>query len=226
MTDWRTPGTWTARPHLSGWAWRARFPASSTAAAATAGERRSRRTPKQARVEAAFLVSDAPLSPRKLVQVATLADVAEAHALIESLNQTYDQTGSPFRIERVATGYQLLTRPEYAPWLGRIHQRQAELKLTPAALETLTILAYRQPMTRADLEALRGVQCTELLKLLMDRGLVRIAGEEDTLGRPFLYETTRKFLETYGLRSLDDLPRAAELRRKPEAELPTQADAA
>lgn len=228
MTGRRTPGTWTARPHLSGWAWRARFPAPSTlAAGATSGERRSRRTPKQARVEAAFLVSDAPLSPRKLVQVATLADVAEAHALIESLNQAYDQTGSPFRIERVATGFQLLTRPEYAPWLGRIHQRQAELKLTPAALETLTILAYRQPMTRADLEALRGVQCTELLKLLMDRGLVRIAGEEDSLGRPFLYETTRKFLETYGLRSLEDLPRAAELRRKPASEPPTtQADAA
>ncbi len=228
MTGWRTPGTWTARPHHSGWAWQTRLPNAATAHAATnSGERRSRRTPKQARVEAALLVCDVPVSPRKLVQVATLADVAEAHALIESLNQAYDQTGSPFRIERVATGYQLLTRPEYAPWLGRIHQRQAELKLTPAALETLTILAYRQPMTRADLEALRGVQCTELLKLLMDRGLVRIAGEEDTLGRPFLYETTRKFLETYGLRSLDDLPRAAELRRQPESEMPpTQADAA
>jgi segregation and condensation protein B len=174
------------------------------------------RTPKMARVEAVLLVSDAALSTRKLVQLATLADVAEAKTLIERLNAAYDRSGSPFRVERVAAGYQLLTRPEYARWLGKLHQRQQELKLTPPALETLTILAYRQPMTRADLEALRGVQCTDMLKMLMERGLVRIAGEDDTLGRPFLYETTRKFLETFGLRSLDDLPDAGNLRRKRE----------
>lgn len=170
------------------------------------------RTPKMARVEAVLLVSDAVVSSRKLVQLATLADVAEAKSLIERLNFAYDHSGSPFRVERVATGYQLLTRPEYARWLGRLHQRQSELKLTPPALETLTILAYRQPMTRADLEMLRGVQCTDILKMLMERGLVRIAGEDDSLGRPFLYETTRKFLETFGLRNLDDLPQAKELR--------------
>lgn len=175
-------------------------------------DRRLRRTQKMARVEAALLVADGPTSPRKLVQFATLADGGEATALIDALNNAYDLSGSPFRIERVATGYQMLTRPEFAHWLGRLHQRQADLKLTPAALETLTILAYRQPLTRADLEAVRGVQCTDILKMLMDRGLVRIAGEDTTLGRPFLYETTRKFLETHGLRSLDDLPRANELR--------------
>jgi segregation and condensation protein B len=172
------------------------------------------RSPKMARVETALLVADGPLSSRKLVQVATLADVAEAHQIVEQLNVAYARADSPFRVERVATGYQLLTRPEFALWLGKLHQRQAELKLTPPALETLTILAYRQPMTRADLEAIRGVQCTDLLKMLMDRGLVRIAGEEDTLGRPFLYETTRKFLELFGLRNLDDLPDAGDLRRR------------
>ena len=175
------------------------------------------RTPKMARVEAVLLVSDAVVSSRKLVQLATLADVTEAKLLIDRLNAAYDQSGSPFRVERVATGYQLLTRPEYARWLGRLHQRQSELKLTPPALETLTILAYRQPMTRADLEALRGVQCTDILKMLMERGLVRIAGEDDSLGRPFLYETTRKFLETFGLRSLDDLPQAKDLRFRRES---------
>ncbi|HUQ72573.1 MAG TPA: SMC-Scp complex subunit ScpB [Planctomycetaceae bacterium] len=178
-------------------------------------DRQCIRSPKMARIETALLVADGPLSSRKLVQVATLADVAEVHRLVVQLNTAYSRASSPFFIERVATGYQLLTRPEYALWLGKLHQRQAELKLTPPALETLTILAYRQPMTRADLEALRGVQCTDLLKMLMERGLVRIAGEEDTLGRPFLYETTRKFLELFGLRSLDDLPDAADLRRKP-----------
>lgn len=182
------------------------------------------RTPKMARVEGVLLVAGGPLTLRKLVQFATLAETEEARKLIEQLNVAYDRSGSPFRVERVATGYQLLTRPEYAYWLGKLHQRQTALKLSPPALETLTILAYRQPMTRADLETLRGVQCTEMLKMLMDRGLVRIAGEDNTLGRPFLYETTRKFLETYGLRSLDDLPDAGQLRRKRETPLTEPTD--
>jgi segregation and condensation protein B len=183
------------------------------------------RTPKMARLEAVLLVSDGALSARKLTQLATLADVAEAKRLIERLNAAYDLDGSPFRVERVAAGYQLLTRPEYARWLGRLHQRQTDLKLTPPALETLTILAYRQPMTRADLEALRGVQCTDILKLLMERGLVRIAGEDDSLGRPFLYETTPRFLETFGLCQLDDLPRAKDLRfRRAERNAAPSAD--
>lgn len=176
------------------------------------------RTSKMARVEAVLLISDAPLTTRKLVQLATLADVAEVKSLIERLNAAYDKSSSPFRIERVATGFQLLSRPEYARWLGKLHQRQSELKLTPPAMETLTILAYRQPMTRADLEALRGVQCTDILKMLMERGLVRIAGEDDTLGRPYLYETTRKFLEIFGLHSLSELPQSSELRRRRETE--------
>jgi segregation and condensation protein B len=187
------------------------------------------RTPKMARLEGVLLVAGGALTLRKIVQYATLAETTEARKLIEQLNVAYDRTGSPFRVERVATGYQLLTRAEYAYWLGKLHQRQTDLKLSPPAMETLTILAYRQPMTRAELESLRGVQCTEILKMLMDRGLVRIAGEDNSLGRPYLYETTRKFLETYGLRSLDDLPDAGQLRRKretPVTETTDEADAA
>lgn len=172
-----------------------------------------RRSVKMARVEAALFVSDAPLSARKLVQFATLADVAEANQLIDKLNAAYDATGSTFRIERVASGFQMLTRPLYASWLSKIHQRQTELKLSPPALETLTIVAYRQPITRADIEALRGVQTSEVLKQLMERGLVKIGGEEDSLGRPYLYETTRKFLEIFGLRNLNELPMAEQLRQ-------------
>jgi segregation and condensation protein B len=82
-------------------------------------------------------------------------------------------------------------------------------------METLTIVAFQQPFTRADIEAVRGVQCSEMLKQLMERGLVRICGEEDSLGRPYLYDTTKKFLELFGLRSLDELPMASSLRRKP-----------
>lgn len=170
-----------------------------------------------ARLEAALLVADGAVALRKLVQVATLADAAEAQRLMDALNAAYDLAGTPYRIERLATGYRLLTRPTFAHWLSRLHQQASEQKLSPAALETLTILAYRQPMTRADLEAIRGVQCVELLKLLMDRNLVRISGEDNSLGRPYLYETTRKFLELYGLRSLDDLPDAERLRVRRQA---------
>ncbi|MBI1348093.1 SMC-Scp complex subunit ScpB [bacterium] len=221
---------WKSTPaNTSGWNWwfRVRSPtATPDTLSLRAEERQGIRSVKMARLEAALLVADGPLTLRRLTQVATLAETQEAAQLIEQLNAAYDAEVSPFRIERVATGYQLLTRHSYALWLSRLHQRQVELKLSAAALETLTILAYRQPLTRADLETLRGVQCTDLLKLLMDRGLVRIAGQDDSLGRPYLYETTRKFLETYGLRSLDDLPFSRELRIRKESTDTVEADAA
>ena len=172
------------------------------------------RSEKLGRLEAALFVADGALSVRRLAQVATLADTAEAKRLLDELNEYYDASGSAFRIERVASGFQLLTRPAYSNWLRRVHERQSELKLSPPAMETLTIIAYRQPVTRADVEAVRGVQSAEMIKQLMERGLVRICGEEDTLGRPYLYDTTRQFLEVFGLRSLDDLPMAERLRRK------------
>jgi segregation and condensation protein B len=181
------------------------------------------RTAKMARVEAVLLVADAPLTLRKLATLATLADPGEAKSIIEALNLAYERSGSAFQIERVATGFQLLTRPQFALWLGRLHQREVELKLTPPAMETLTIIAYQQPITRADLEVIRGVQCAEMLKMLMERGLVRIGGEDDSLGRPFLYETTRKFLETFGLRSLDELPMGEQLR-KPKSQAAATSD--
>jgi segregation and condensation protein B len=180
---------------------------------------------KAARLEAVLFVSDGAVSTRRLAQLATLADSAEALRIINELNAAYDRDGSAFRVERAANGYLLLTRPVYARWLGRIHQRQAAMKLSSPAMETLTIVAYRQPITRADIEMVRGVQSTEMLKQLMDRGLVRIAGEDNSLGRPYLYETTRKFLEIFGLRSLEDLPRADHLRivgQKDPAEAPTE----
>ncbi len=174
------------------------------------------RTEKMARLEAALFVAEDALPARRLAHVATLADATEARTLIKRLNEFYDLAGTAFRVERVAAGYQLLTRPEYSFWLGKLHHRQAELKLSSPAMETLAIVAYRQPVTRADIEAIRGVQSTEMLKHLMDRSLVRIAGNEETLGRPFLYGTTRRFLEIFGLQSLDELPMADRLRLQPE----------
>lgn len=170
------------------------------------------RDEKMARLEAALFVTQDALPARRLAHVATLADATEVRTLIKKLNEFYDASDTAFRVERVAAGYQLLTRPEFSFWLGKLHHRQAELRLSASAMETLAIVAYRQPVTRASIEAIRGVQSTEMLKQLMERNLVRIAGNEDSLGRPFLYGTTRHFLEIFGLQDLDSLPMSERLR--------------
>ena len=236
-SPWPTVGTWGNRgesslapvPQNDGNRWSFftyRNAASPTIFVISGAKPDCVRSPKMARVEAVLFVTDVALSPKRIVQLATLADVNEAKTLIEQLNSAYDRTGSSFRIERVASGYRLLTKPLYSFWLGKLHQRQAELKLTPPAMETLAIVAYRQPITRADIETIRRVQCTEMLKQLMERGLVRIAGEDDSLGRPFLYGTTRQFLELFGLRGLDALPMADALRKSKAklADEPTEVD--
>lgn len=203
---------------VSGDSWRRQFLRRDGQSAADSFRQRSEvnasglRSAKAARVEAVLFLNDAALSSRRLAQLATLADSGEARAIIDQLNAAYEHDGSAFRIERAANGYLLLTRPAFARWLGRLHHRQVEMKLTPSAMETLTVVAYRQPITRADVEALRGVHCTDILKQLMERGLVRIAGEDNSLGRPYLYETTRRFLEAFGLRSLENLPRVDRLQ--------------
>ncbi|HVV98879.1 MAG TPA: SMC-Scp complex subunit ScpB [Planctomycetaceae bacterium] len=221
MLNWHNDRS--KRP-AGGAAWRWRFacraPVSETVVAGNVGT--GARSPKMARLEAALFVADGALPARRLAQFATLADPTEVRTLIRKLNDLYDAEQSAFRVEQVAAGYQLLTRPEFAFWLSKLHQRQAELKLSPPGLETLAIIAYRQPIIRADIEAIRGVSCTEIIKQLMDRGLVRIGGADDTLGRPHLYETTRQFLETFGLRSIDDLPMAARLRPQRAVEAPPE----
>ncbi len=105
----------------------------------------------------------------------------------------------------------MLTLPEYGEYLGKLHHREADTKLTKAALETLAIIAYKQPILRADIEAIRGVACGETIRSLMEKHLVRIAGRAEEPGRPILYGTTKRFLELFGLNSLKDLPQAEEL---------------
>lgn len=167
------------------------------------------------RLEAILFLAREPLGSRKLSQHANLADGTEARTLVRQLNERYDQDGRAFRVEEVAGGYQLLTRPKFATWLRRLQHTPAELRLSAPALETLAVVAYRQPVLRADIEAIRGVNCGEILRQLMERDLVRIGGRSEELGRPYLYSTTRHFLQTFGLRSLDDLPRADVLRGAP-----------
>jgi segregation and condensation protein B len=159
-------------------------------------------------VEAALFAADEPLPPRRLAAVAGLADAAAARRLVQRLQRLYEQDGSAFQVEEVAGGWQLLTRPPFHPWLARLRRAGGDPRLTPAARETLAIVAYRQPVTRADVEAVRGVGSGEVLRQLMEKGLVRIAGRDDSLGRPVLYGTTKKFLQLYGLNGLGDLPPA------------------
>ena len=103
-----------------------------------------------------------------------------------------------------------MSRPQFAPWLRRLHQETVEVRLSPAAMETLTIIAYQQPALRATIESIRGVQCGEILRQLLDRDLVRIVGRSDELGRPFLYGTTKYFLRIFGLGHIDQLPEGIE----------------
>jgi len=164
------------------------------------------RDEKLALIEAALLTADEPLTGRRLALVTGLEDAALVRRLMSKLQTLYEEEGSAFQVHEIAGGFQLLTRPEYHPWLLRLRQSGHDLRLSPAGRETLAIVAYRQPIMRADIEAVRGVQCGDVLRLLMEKGLVRIAGRHDSLGRPVLYGTTKKFLQVFGLRSLKDLP--------------------
>jgi segregation and condensation protein B len=172
------------------------------------------RSTRIARLEAALLIAEGATPAKKLAQVARLIDHKEVQQLIQVLNDSYDRMRSAFRIEQTAAGYIFMTRASLSPWLDRLHNRQAEMKLSAPMMETLTIIAYQQPVTRADVDAIRGVQASEMIRQLLDRGLVKVGGEDDSLGRPFLYITTRQFLTMFGLYRLEDLPNYATLRRK------------
>ncbi len=170
------------------------------------------RATETARLEAVLLIAREPQGSRKLAQLAGLSDGTKARTLVRALNRMYDSQGSAFRIEEVAGGFQLLSRVKFAPWLRRLHAAPVEVRLSTPAMETLAVVAYRQPILRADIEAVRGVQCGEMLRQLIERDLVRIAGRSEELGRPFLYATSKRFLQIFGLRHLDELPRAELLR--------------
>jgi segregation and condensation protein B len=142
------------------------------------------------------------------------ATEAEIAAAIEQLKIEYIQEHRAFQIIEKAEGWQLATDPAFAPWVRELFPAPKPARLTAPALETLSIIAYRQPITRADVEAVRGVNIDGVLQTLMERGLVKIAGRAEIPGRPLLYETTQFFLDHFGLRTLDELPNAEELRKR------------
>ncbi|MFN4261797.1 MAG: SMC-Scp complex subunit ScpB [Gemmataceae bacterium] len=161
-------------------------------------------------VEAVLMAAEEPLNVRRLATVTGLNDASTVRRALERLQKLYEQDGSAFQVQEIAGGFQLLTRPEFHPWLTRLGRSTTDLKLSVALRETLAIIAYRQPIMRAKIEAIRGVHSGEVLRQLMEKGLIRIVGRDESLGRPVLYGTTKKFLQLFGLRSLRDLPPLAE----------------
>lgn len=165
--------------------------------------------PLEARIEALLISHDRPMSETRLAELLGIGGKGAAKRLrdsIESLNASYESSRRSFRAERLAGGWQLLTLPEFGPLLGRLHVDRQSSRLSPAALETLAIVAYRQPIMRAEIEAIRGVACGEVLRSLLERRLIKITGRAEELGRPMLYGTTSEFLKVFGLASLEDLP--------------------
>lgn len=179
-------------------------------------------------LEALLFSAQKPLAPREIAAVLKAASEAdetlpneharakeaEIAAALEQLKIEYIEQGRAFQLLEKADGWQLASDPAFAPWVRQLFPAQKPARLTPPALETLAVISYRQPITKADVEAVRGVAIESVLQTLMERGLVKIAGRAEVPGRPLLYETTQFFLEHFGLRTLDELPNADELRRR------------
>ncbi|MHC4862064.1 MAG: SMC-Scp complex subunit ScpB [Planctomycetota bacterium] len=157
-------------------------------------------------VEALLFTAGEPLTIDRLKSLTRIDDAREIRALIEGLRIEYADTGRAFTIEEVGGGFRIFTRPEYGPWLEKLRRRESEARLSPAALETLSIIAYRQPVLRAEIEKIRGVDVGGTLGTLADRGLVKAVGRAEEPGNPLLYGTTRRFLAVFGLKSLKHLP--------------------
>lgn len=157
-------------------------------------------------LEALLFATQHPLTAGRLAEVLGLDSTKPLRTAIRDLNAAYTETGRSFRIEQVAGGYQMLTLPEFGDLLRQMHQKEVDAKLTKAGMETLAIIAYKQPILRADVEAVRGVACGETIRNLMEKHLVKIAGRAEIPGRPILYGTTKRFLEVFGLNNLKDLP--------------------
>jgi segregation and condensation protein B len=163
--------------------------------------------------EAVLFASDEPLSADRLAGIIGAGTVKDIRKHINNLNARYEAGNFAFRIEQIAGGYQMMTLSRYNHWLKKLLRARTDTKLSQAALETLAIIAYKQPIMRADIEAIRGVAAGEMIRGLMYKGLVRIVGRAEVLGRPMLYGTTKKFLEVFGLNTIKDLPKVEELKK-------------
>jgi segregation and condensation protein B len=156
-------------------------------------------------VEALLFASDTPLEAERIREVLELESAQAARELVEELRTRYQDRG--LQIVEVGGGYRMITRPELAPWLVRLARARTKSRLSRPALETLAIIAYKQPVSRPEMDAIRGVNSEAVLENLLERRLIRITGRKEAPGRPYLFETTREFLVAFGLRDLADLPK-------------------
>lgn len=157
-------------------------------------------------IEALLFATDEPLSGRKIAEILEFGDARDVKKHVDELNAEYHRAGRSFRIESVAGGYQMMTLPAFNQWLTQLLRVRKESKLSGAAMETLAVIAYRQPVLRADIEAIRGVSVGDMVNRLRESNLVKIVGRAEEPGRPLLYGTTKRFLEVFGLSSLKELP--------------------
>lgn len=157
-------------------------------------------------IENLLFITDKPLTLAKLSQVAQVNDIALTGELVRMLQQEYAQTNRAIAIVEIGGGFQMSTKPEYGRWVRQLFNEKSSTKLSNAALETLAIIAYKQPITRAEIESIRGVDIVAPLEKIMERGLVRIVGKKDVPGKPLVYGTTEEFLRLFGLNSLSQLP--------------------
>lgn len=163
-------------------------------------------------IEALLFVSEQPLTLGQLQEViGDEVSAEEIESVIKNLIEDYNQRMSPVEIRQLAGGYQMLVKKEYFPWVRKLYKERLTIKLSPSALETLAIIAFKQPITRSEIESIRGVEVTAVLESLLEKKLIRICGRKETVGRPLLYATTTEFLRYFGLKSLSDLPLPEEI---------------
>ena len=171
-------------------------------------------------VESLLFVAEEPLSPERIKKLVGPVEASEIHQALATLQADYDSRRGGFFLSEVAGGFQFRTRPEYTAWIRRLVDPKP-VRLSKAALETLAIIAYKQPVIRTDVEHIRGVDCGGVLRQLLERKLVRVLGRKEIAGRPLIYATTKRFLETFDLKDLKDLPTPREVEefgRPPLAE--------
>ncbi len=163
-------------------------------------------------VEALLFVSDKPLTVEEIVAVLESEEPSRVAQALRQLQEACETQHRGVRVAEVAGGYQMTTHPVCAPWLKRLYRQTFAERLSVPALETLAIIAYRQPISRPEMEAIRGVNVDGVVRTLLDKRLIRITGRKDAPGRPVLYGTTREFLQYFGLNSLEELPQLDEVR--------------
>lgn len=182
-----------------------------TVAAPAAKETGMERAEQRRIVEALVLASPEPIAPARLAAIVPNCTPATARELVAELNAEYESAGRGFEIREVGGAYQLRTRPELAEFVHELQPKRTQ-RLSRASLETLSVIAYKQPITRAEVEHVRGVDAGAVVRTLLERDLIRIAGHREIPGRPMLYATTKRFLQLFGLSSLEDLPSLRDLR--------------